>query len=425
MAKFCVKCGSGLDQATGLCPECDREKLNVMAAEKAVSSGPKYCVFCGSKMDPQTGKCTNPQCSNGVANAAEEAAPIESNTAPAPVETYVEPTPAETYTAPQPVQNYAPQEVYNTYPNQQANTVAVPVETPKKKAPPKKATALNTVITVLLSICLFITSIFPIVIYDIRNAIKEENVERLLEKIETIDLIEESGFIDRDSLDDFYDDMHRKFGIEITDKSLNKFIEKSSIKEFIAGKVAEFCDEFYNKGDAEIKITKREAIDLLNDNSIIEEDDYESYLRDELIVGMVTWIFDGEDIVIIDTDQIKENLTPVYYGVNFGLSYVTMAIFILLCLLIIFFMIKNSFSQAVCGIGTVFVILGGITGLVAMLAAWIPLLWETISGDSIIGTVVGEFMVINSTPSIILFVLGLVMLILRGLVKKIRAKNAE
>ena len=28
MAKFCGKCGAKLDEATGLCPNCDADKLN-------------------------------------------------------------------------------------------------------------------------------------------------------------------------------------------------------------------------------------------------------------------------------------------------------------------------------------------------------------------------------------------------------------
>ena len=34
MAKFCGKCGARLDEATGLCPNCDADKLNEAAGQE-------------------------------------------------------------------------------------------------------------------------------------------------------------------------------------------------------------------------------------------------------------------------------------------------------------------------------------------------------------------------------------------------------
>lgn len=90
MAKFCGKCGSKIDDITGICPECsniskaentyktktaeitvfadDTEEMDITAdndaetAEKSYS--PKFCGKCGCKMDSQTGKC--PVCDSPV-----------------------------------------------------------------------------------------------------------------------------------------------------------------------------------------------------------------------------------------------------------------------------------------------------------------------------------------------------------------------
>ena len=39
MAKFCGKCGSRLDETTGLCPNCDAEKLAAIRSEESTDKG--------------------------------------------------------------------------------------------------------------------------------------------------------------------------------------------------------------------------------------------------------------------------------------------------------------------------------------------------------------------------------------------------
>ncbi len=59
MAKFCGKCGTPLDEETGLCPKCDEEKLIASQKEKQVVYKKKFCTRCGSDLD-ESGLC--PRC---------------------------------------------------------------------------------------------------------------------------------------------------------------------------------------------------------------------------------------------------------------------------------------------------------------------------------------------------------------------------
>ena len=371
MANFCGKCGTGLDTATGLCPNCDREQLNAMATENVVTSTSNFCPYCGSTINQQTGMCPNPNCSNGGTDAF---------------------------------------------------VASVPQDTVESKPKKNKPTALTTIITILLSICLFITSLFAIVIYDVRNAVKDDNVESLLDNIQATDLLDNTKFATNNDLDRFYNNMSSKYGIEMADHQLNNFIDRSTVKEFIADKVADFCEDFFDD-DAELKITKREVVNLLQRNSSVIKDEFGVYLMDSEIQEIADWIFNEDELVIISSTTLKDSSPALYYILTIGFSYVTMAVFIILSALIIFFMIKNSLSQAACGIGIDFIIWGGLSGLVAMLAAWITPLWETICGDSFIGMIAGNFMAVNALISVILLVLGVALLVTRGLIIKHRAKK--
>ena len=93
--------------------------------------------------------------------------------------------------------------------------------------------------------------------------------------------------------------------------------------------------------------------------------------------------------------------------------------------LILIFMIRNSLSQTACGIGIDFIIFGGLTGLAAAFAAWITPLWEAICGNSVVGTVIGNFLTANAVVSIVLFLLGIVLLVSRCLAVKHYMKKAK
>ncbi len=296
------------------------------------------------------------------------------------------------------------------------------VESNPKKSKPK---SLTTLITILLSISLFLTLLFSMVIFDVRNAVKDDNVEKLLDNVQATDLLAGTESATNAELRRFYTRMKIRHDVEMTDQQLDNFVNRSTVKEFIADEIADFTEDFF-EGDAKLKITKRQVVNLLRENSRVIEDELDVYLTNDELQEIANWIFDGDELVIIDTSNLKEDAPAVYYILTIGLSYMTMTVFLILSALIIFFMIKNSFSQAVCGIGIDFIVFGGLTGLVAMLAAWISPLWELICADSFIGIIIGNFMAVNALISVLLLVLGVAMLIIRRfLIKHHARKNGK
>ena len=364
MGNFCDKCGTSLDTATGLCPNCDN--FNV------VTNISNFCPYCGSTMDKQTGMCVNPNCKNGETDA------------------------------------FSP---------------SVPQNTVKSKQKKNKPKALTTVITILLSIFLFITSFFAIVIYDVRNAVKDDNVEKLLDNIQAVDLLDATKAVAHRDLEQFYNRLSSSYGIEMADYQLNNFINRSTVKPFVAHKVSDFCEDFF-EDEGELSITKREVVNLLQRNSSVIKDEFGVYLMDSEMEEIADWIFNEDEIVIIDTRDLKDNAPALYYLLSIGLSYVTMASFIILSGLIIFFMIRNSLSQAVCAIGIDVIIFGALTGCVALLAVGLTPLWEMICADSFIGIIIGNVVALNALISIVLLILGVALLVTRTLILK-RLQNTN
>lgn len=384
MANFCGKCGSGLDAATGLCPNCDSEQLNAMCIEKEkqTTNTAKFCSYCGATVNSVTGLCTNPNC---VTNVRIQTKPVV--------------------------------ESQNT-----------------------KSKTTTTLISVLLAICLFITSALSVVIVDVRNTLKKDNIEKIIGNVQVTE------FVDQESIDDFSNKMNEKFGMEITAKKINKFFNRSTAKSFISKKAVKFSEKLFAFEEAELSVTKDEFMDFLYDNSDLIDwgddydysyDDYDDYYNyysygnyysdvydtDYKIEYITDWIFDDDEMIIIDTAKLKSDYAVLYYLVTIGLSYFALAFFIVLSAVIIFFMIKNKSLQAMLGIGITFTVLGSVTGIAAILSGWITPVWEAICGNSLIGIVIGEVAFINAVLSLILFVLGIALIVFKNLALKHNKSN--
>ena len=298
-------------------------------------------------------------------------------------------------------------------------TDKVKKETKRNKK--KKSASLTVFTTIILSICLFITSFFAIMIFEIRNILKEENAEALFNNIKISEILDSDTINEPENIKRFHNYMKDRQGIEIDNQNLDNFIKNSTVKTYIARKIAYFSEDFFND-EAELKITKEEIAELLENNSDIIKNEFGRYLSYNDIEKITDFLFEDEEIVILNSDTLKDTSPLLYYAITFGLSYVNMAVLIFLSILIIFFMIKNTLSQAVCGIGIDFIIFGGLSGLIAVTASLFGSLWKSLCNQSIVGTIVGNFMSAYTYVSVIFLLIGIILLISRRLVIKRRAK---
>lgn len=371
MAKFCGKCGTALDTTTGLCPNCDKEKLQKVEQPTTEMNMSGFCHHCGNVIEEQNGICLNPDCNGGK--------------------------------------------------KQYTSSVEISENISTKK---KKSAAMTIFVTVLLSICLFLTSLLALTIYDARNAVKDKNAEKLFKNVSFTNLLNSNKLNSENDLKNFYDFMSSHYEIEITDEQFDNFINKSTVKGYLASKTSVFCDDIFS-GEAELRITNKDVENILEDNSEVVKDIFGVYLSESDSAKIADWIVDDNGVVTISTNKLKDDAPAMYYIIKIGLSYITMAILIVLAALVIFFMIRNNLSQATFGIGIVFVVLGALMTIVAILASWITPLWSAICSNSFIGMAIGNLIAINILISAILLAIGIVLIVIRNIVLKHRANKNE
>ena len=285
-----------------------------------------------------------------------------------------------------------------------------------------KSSASKIIITVLLSICLFITSLTATLIFDVRYSLKPNNARYLLNNINVAELFSYAELSSENDLEDFYKYMSENYDVEMTDRGLNSFVNDSTVKDFLAEKVSYFYEDIID-GDAEIKITKNEVSELIENNLEEFENEFDVQLSPYDAEQIAIWIFGTETSFLVDSTAILQETPAIYYIFTIGFSYVTMLAFIILSIVIIFFIIRNNYLRAFYAIAIVYISLGGLLSLIAMLSAWIPPLWKIICADSFVGIVVGNIFSQNALLSILLLVFGIAVLLSRSLLIKYRKKS--
>lgn len=294
----------------------------------------------------------------------------------------------------------------------------------KKEA--KSVTALSITIAVLLSVCLFITSVLAFAIYSVRNAVKKDNLQKISEDISYTDAFNEFGG-KNSGLERFYGFVYNELDASIDDGNIDKIVRKTSINKFIVNKISKFCDDFFDDG-GKMNIKKTEVKNLIYKNSDYINKQTGIDVNDEIrvdggrsyeVVGdlIADWIIKDDEVTLFKTQDIENNNSVAYYLLKYGLSYIAFAIFVLLGAVVIFALIRNNYLQGICGAGIVFIIIGflfTVVGLFSMIGS----LWESITGGAFIAVLIGKVFEVNILTSVLLLLIGVLLLVVRFLIKK-------
>ena len=405
MAKFCTQCGSPLDPATGVCPNC------ASAAEK----------------EPETSAVSEAEKAENTPPAAlEEAAsaPAEAGEKPVPEPEKPEEAPAAFQSAPQPFVPPAPAAPASKDP--------LPPPVQKKEArkaagavSPKngRSTAGKVLLTVLLSFFFFVFCLTALLIGSVRRTVTEESLVRLTDSLtvdEALDFAEAIGADPERAIRGIEED----FDIEIKRSSIDKFIEKSDLIPFLADK-ASGAFQSIMEGRGEIGLTHDEVFDFLTDNRSTLESVFRVTASRSDLEKVANWLVKSGEEETVTVAKIKEESPGLYYGASVGFSYTTLIGFLLFAALMLFLMFRNSPFQACIGAGAVWMLLGGVPLILTFFSAAIAPLWDAMTVFPAVGVVAANFLQINLILNLAVFFAGVLILaggvLVRGLLKKKKA----
>lgn len=479
MAKFCTKCGSPTHPDFGLCPKCDAQKIADMIKY------PKFCSECGGRVEQINGNCT--QCGKSydpvnpepaveepvvvaipVAEPVVEEAPlVEEPVTAAPVTeapiaeepaakepvveepvaeepVIVEPIVEEPVVeapvvpkpiAPAPAAAPAPVVAPVTNPSPpakptQAQKTAKKAkkEKPQKQKKPKKekkVSAGTVIITVLMSIFLFVFTLVGVVLFSVRQFANEDTMEQIIENVDISDIL---GIMGEDYKDSFYDTLgdfiKQETDTEISPKKLEKLVEGTTIKPFLAGKLNDYVNDFLYDED-NFDITEKEMRKLMKKNAKVIEEELDAEVSEEVLDAVANWLVNEDTIESFMPATLKKDQPVAYYAINISLSWITLVLIAIIILLCIVTMLRNSASQAAIGGGVVCIILGGLTSVAALITIWMPSLIGRFIGGDLIAAVVESFLSANIIIFAAVLAVGILALVARKITLVALAKRKQ
>ncbi len=459
MANFCGKCGSPINQETGLCPKCDASapmnatpSIPVQTNTEDVKTVIADEAFVEETFEPQP----------AVAEIPEPAV------SPEPAVTYepqyqapVVPTPqyqAPQYQAPQYQQPYYQQPQQNYYPAPAEK--APKASKPKKEKKPKKARkqmnkVLSCILIIFMCIITFATTLYASAAFTVRNATTEEKVGDIVENADYGELLEAlpvsdaaKASSDAENFAELLCD-YINYDLQISDrritvKDIENFIEESDSVEYFTALIMDYFDDFYNDTNR-FEFSERELEKFLKDNEdavvsafdanrsellrtdyIVEEHYYTPDTYKEVEVDVLKdfseWLVDDEDIELITPSNIKDVEPEAFYAVHYGLSYFVIISAVVLTLGLIVLMVICNWKQTLYALGITYILLGGALTVFTFIVA--DVLVPMVTDLSIASYVAGSVMSVGLP--VFLGILGAgVLLLAGGIVATILKKNKK
>jgi len=193
-------------------------------------------------------------------------------------------------------------------------------------------------------------------------------------------------------------------------------MEKANINELVAEKLAAFANDLYT-GESTFSLASDDVYDLLKKNNRVIAKEFGVSLDKKQMQEIAAWMIDDDAMEGISADAVKENAPGLYAGIQVGLSYVTLAIFVALSVLLIAVMFLNNVSRAAMGTGISLTVLGGLFTVFAVVAGLLPALWESIVGRDIIGFILGRVLSETAAAYVVVLLIGVLLLVGRVVVR--------
>lgn len=422
--RFCHNCGKQLKEGAKFCAGCGTPVLQLPQETPAPAPAPAEPVIVEKEVvaqEPAVEEIPTEAAEIPVAEPAEaicEAAAEEP--APAPAE---EPVAAVEEPAPVPVE-------------EPVAAVEEPVK-PKKDPYPRRG-AGRTILAILICFFIFLWSFSAIMIYNVRSATSGEqltqNLESVLKNTDLVslpasqlipDVEDEDVTIVEWVIQEISDNYEGE--VVASEKDIEKFLEKSTFSDFIIEKIGLYMNDLYT-GSNDFEISTDEIEELLEDNADLMEDLFDTPLSDEHIENFVAELEDREILENLEVSTLKEEIAPVYYGVQIGLSYWVIGFFGLLALLCILWLSANNKWNMLrtCGdTGITWTVLGALLCLPGLVTLIVPDLWSDLLGnipfvDSLISSVLTNTLL----PAAILLGVGILLIVVKVVGKKLVLKSA-
>ncbi|MDD6199716.1 MAG: hypothetical protein PUB93_00395, partial [Firmicutes bacterium] len=276
-------------------------------------------------------------------------------------------------------------------------------------------------------------------LFDVRRATSGERLQQnLLDAVDSMDLARLpasrviSGVEDPDitvvewvvqQISDNYDGT-----VKVSQKDLEKFLEKTTIPAFFAGKMSSYIDGIYN-GTGSTAVTTEEVENLLRENAPLVKEVFGTDVREQDIVSFASQVVEMDIWELLEPKALEKQAPAIYYGMQFGLSYWCIGFFALLAVVAMLLLAKTNKRNMLrtCGdIGITLTVLCCPLIGAALFAKLFPSLWSAAQGNiPMLSSFTGSVLYGGLTPTFIVLGVSVVLILINAIGKRIIRNTAK
>lgn len=337
---------------------------------------------------------------------------------------------------------------------------------------------LMGIVAFVLCVAMFAVTLAGTVILDLRVIVSRDGISEILDQVflsapevqtsrpamlplmatvggsvESVENGESTESLSAALVDWAYDQIKSEFGDEVpvTKAQVQDFVEKSTVKDFLADKVAGMVEDFY-AGESKTAITKEEVKQLIRENAALIEENFGVAITEEDL-GYVDRILEESGVL----KYIEENgladfleksmsdaetmgggsaaesialLRQILDGVRTLTSNTALAVIggiLLLLIVLLFFVTGRSIPATLADTGIVLTLAGLILSAPCMLCLGNPGLWQALWNDATVAGI--STLLLRMIAGVNYTVLGvgvamIVAAIAAKIVKSVRANKA-
>ncbi len=288
------------------------------------------------------------------------------------------------------------------------------VQAPRVRERRKHKSLLKILIAMVMTVVLLGVSLVTMGIYSIRQGTTEEALVRMVENAELSDLI---ALLGEDAEPGFYapikDYVLKNTGLSITNTTIDRVLEASELKYYLAEKVAEYAGDLYN-GTENFALEQKQVYNLLRANRMEMQKALGVGLSDEVLNQMAEMLVNQGLFDQISTAMLKDTMPKVYYSLRFGLSYGAIAVLLAVACMIFVAMLRLDFSLGVLGGGVALAVTGGLFALPALLTRLSPVVLTTLVSNQFLQSAIMGFLNTNLIFSLLVFSVGMALILVRA-----------
>ncbi len=353
MANYCIHCGTVLHPRFGLCPRCNRERLNQLIYQ-------------------ERGYGTIVRQSSVPAYAQPAAIPVQ----------------------------------------QPSQTVCrnIAVSGQRRHKPVYKI-----VLTAILSFVLLMTGFVSMGIVGIRQITSESTLIDIAENAAFSDLTGLlPGDVQKQIYDPVRNYILENTGISLSNGQINSIMDASGYPVYLAEKAAEYATDLYDGTDS-FSLSEKEVYRLLRANREEMEAVIKTNMDNASLEQMAKLLANQRWIEMISPAAVKDNTPGVYYSLHFGLSYGAAALFAVVAVMLWLGMLSADFSLGILGGGTALATAGGLFAVPALVVKLSPALLDSLVSNRLLHGLIAAFLQGIFPVSAVVFLAGLTLLLLRAM----------